>query len=710
MSLWSACAEDLKKQISKEAQNFLNDDAVFCRAHIEMLPESISFSFDWQKRFCAVGADKVMPIIEWWQKNVIDREKNSEFDITAYTVDLFGSAPSSEIVSSTKIVSLFSNERRYRIPIYQRPYSWGEREIGKLLDDIAQAMEQSDPLFIGSIQLSEPTPLYNGISRYDIIDGQQRLTSLWLLSILFDRKQSQHDPLWKGNHQNNILQTKVNRGEANEDLTRFLELISDDLEWKSDEKDESQNRNPYIRNANIIENWLSSIEGEELERLRGVLSKELRMVVIETKAGLSKTLQIFDTINTAGMDLSVADLFKIRYYEYLTSCKDEDTSAFDRISALYQLIELKNKEHSKSGLRTVSMQDILAIIQQLIAARYELGNHFHAMSSAKFFDHLFDMLLNIREHSGWNKVKITNIREDSDLLAPLQTDRITAIINEHFETVRLLSLSKNSTEEDLELGFMLRMIESTRYRQFTSSFTIFQLCVGDKAKAKVFLQRLVKICVCYSLRYKKKIYEARNYLYSSTQELCTGHCTELDKVLNFEAPNIQADNLKKYIEDLNVASNRTWKYLLCYILEYSAIKRAEKAFKREENAFNHELIRGIFERHTDIEHIQAYTPNDETRADREMWGDDINYLGNLVLLESDINRSISNKAFSDKKESYKKSEFFSVKELVEIPWDKEAYKTRHREKINEVISYLFESELSQGNQHEESNSEENTND
>lgn len=75
---------------------------------------------------------------------------------------------------------IFSSDFEYHIPGYQRPYAWTEEEAGILFDDLYEfyQTEPIDNYFLGSIVLiKEETD-----RRADVIDGQQRLTTL---SILF---------------------------------------------------------------------------------------------------------------------------------------------------------------------------------------------------------------------------------------------------------------------------------------------------------------------------------------------------------------------------------------------------------------------------------------------------------------------------------------------------------------------------------------------
>jgi len=80
------------------------------------------------------------------------------------------------IIDQGKLYSLgelLCNGLKFRIPIYQRNYAWGETEIKRLLFDIMENRE--DSYYLGTLVL------YKQDTFYDVIDGQQRLTTLYLL-------------------------------------------------------------------------------------------------------------------------------------------------------------------------------------------------------------------------------------------------------------------------------------------------------------------------------------------------------------------------------------------------------------------------------------------------------------------------------------------------------------------------------------------------
>ena len=92
--------------------------------------------------------------------------------------------PTSLVAHEQAISKIFSNDYVFRIPDYQRPYAWTPEQARDLLDDLTGFMKASGgdiedmpPYFLGSIVLikSELAP------DADVVDGQQRLTTLTVL-------------------------------------------------------------------------------------------------------------------------------------------------------------------------------------------------------------------------------------------------------------------------------------------------------------------------------------------------------------------------------------------------------------------------------------------------------------------------------------------------------------------------------------------------
>jgi uncharacterized protein with ParB-like and HNH nuclease domain len=91
--------------------------------------------------------------------------------------------------SQTEKIGSILNGNRFEIPKYQRKYSWTELEIRALWQDIEESMKDNMNHFIGTLSFKENKTV--GLSTdkiYEIIDGQQRITTLFiLLKVLIER-------------------------------------------------------------------------------------------------------------------------------------------------------------------------------------------------------------------------------------------------------------------------------------------------------------------------------------------------------------------------------------------------------------------------------------------------------------------------------------------------------------------------------------------
>ena len=82
------------------------------------------------------------------------------------------------------IKDLLGTDEEYVIPVYQRNYAWGEKEITQLIQDIADyvCVNKDQNYYIGTLVAFERNN--NGNTVYEIIDGQQRFTTLTILLFL----------------------------------------------------------------------------------------------------------------------------------------------------------------------------------------------------------------------------------------------------------------------------------------------------------------------------------------------------------------------------------------------------------------------------------------------------------------------------------------------------------------------------------------------
>ncbi|WP_081906834.1 MULTISPECIES: DUF262 domain-containing protein [Actinomycetes] len=93
------------------------------------------------------------------------------------------------------LLRLIEGSKQFQIPLYQRTYSWGPKELDRLWEDVHaltdqdEGSHQSGAHFFGSVVLApSPRAVAGGVQQWLVIDGQQRLTTIMLaLAALRDR-------------------------------------------------------------------------------------------------------------------------------------------------------------------------------------------------------------------------------------------------------------------------------------------------------------------------------------------------------------------------------------------------------------------------------------------------------------------------------------------------------------------------------------------
>ena len=232
-----------------------------------------------------------------------------------------------------------SKEARYVIPYYQRPYEWEwkDKQLKGLINTfINLSYEKSDDddeenqfkyvpddyVVFGTIQINQ-----NEKSKgYEIIDGQQRIVSFWILLTAIDDI--------CGTKAEGILSFEL----ENQISTKYQEQF--DKFWESKEK------NQYTDNYNAILCELKKIpDMAKLILLKDyILDRVLFSLMITSyEDDVDKTILLFNTLNTKGLDLGMKDNFKIKYFEFLkknlmkTYSGDRAKKIFDEINSAYEL-------------------------------------------------------------------------------------------------------------------------------------------------------------------------------------------------------------------------------------------------------------------------------------------------------------------------------------------------------------------------------------
>lgn len=581
---------------------------------------------------------------------------------------------------------ILENGTKYIIPIYQRTYSWTTEQIRKFLSDIFLSYWGSDgniieePMFIGTMQLTRKN---NVGDEQQIIDGQQRLTTfLILLKIL--KLEFPYSLELRAIHFN-WLETKVNNGAQQEDLNYLLSLTS--LAEPNDDL------NIYVKNACLIRSCFfelisdSQMESEnDLEErfnidafLKYMLSK-IYFVVIETHATLSKTLQIFNAINTTGLDLNGGDVFKLRMYEYLctkNNNQSEEIKAnyFKQISSLYEKIDANNKE---LGWVT-DIFGILEMYKYILVAKYDLPKALYFYEVNRFYEELFDELLNINRYDNFKSIKEKSLS--------LSLNEIENIIHSRFHWH--LIYKSVPTAEDACSWHFIWWSRYSRYHILPFLFT-YKFNTEDNFVSKLFefKRQLSKLFIIYSIRFQKlksEIYYT--FMYDVLNAIVHKSVNEVIHLINTKIGKVEDHKGWYDIVDIisgDITYNSKLKNIIC---------RLSALLEEEYTSKDILICDKLFGLPIDIEHIQSYhDSNGEKRNDIwNEWGDDINSIGNLMVLEQDKNRSISNNPYIVKVKVYPSSIYSIVRNQITDydEWNLEQCKLRKQKEVDKILKYLF---------------------
>ncbi len=231
----------------------------------------------------------------------------------------------------------------YQIPDYQRPYQWTEKNCTKLLDDLFSSYEyyKGSGYFCGSLVLIViNTDSETNAETYDIVDGQQRLSTFILLAkvlaTLYDKdlKPTSRELLEKSlgdidGEKRERLHFNAMGLNAKDDFVYALEHFNDSQASKN-----KNNKNNYLKNAICLKNYLKEKEIKDINDFIKWLY--FKVVFIKTTCpNVSMALRIFSVLNARGLPLHAIDVFKVELLKKLANKKDQEEFV-SRWSALHQ--------------------------------------------------------------------------------------------------------------------------------------------------------------------------------------------------------------------------------------------------------------------------------------------------------------------------------------------------------------------------------------
>ena len=240
----------------------------------------------------------------------------------------------------SKIIDILTETKRYIIPSYQRPYSWNDDHVIKFIEDIHESfIDERSEYFIGSLICID-----KGKEEYEVVDGQQRLTTLTLLlraieNLLQDQDQVYFKTLLQGRF---LLRDKHGKATGPRIKIRKKEtdlyenyILQGNKSFLPEEKKRTYTENLFINNSDLLSDYLiENLSEKELPDLSTYIVENIYVVFVKTE-NFASSYRLFNVLNTRGLSLSQADLLKNNIFEIL----EEKPNIQEKVESYWNEIE-----------------------------------------------------------------------------------------------------------------------------------------------------------------------------------------------------------------------------------------------------------------------------------------------------------------------------------------------------------------------------------
>lgn len=199
-----------------------------------------------------------------------------------------------ELVTELHIIgeanNIFDTDMEYTIPLYQRAYAWEDKQLVQLIEDIQDVAEDAN-YYIGSLIVSKQN------NKYEVVDGQQRLTSLFLLlnCLGVDVKPTL---------------TFACREKSNYTLRNIRELLTENRSKLDMDRIEAG----IQRGVRILSNELAKDDFDKESFMRKLAKVIVYRIEVPKNTDLNR---YFEIMNTRGEQLEQHDILKATLMSYL---------------------------------------------------------------------------------------------------------------------------------------------------------------------------------------------------------------------------------------------------------------------------------------------------------------------------------------------------------------------------------------------------------
>lgn len=565
-------------------------------------------------------------------------------------------------VDQKTIKDLFQDKNAdFLIPDYQRPYAWEEKECRTLWDDIftfaipnegRTEFDRDSEYFLGPIVTFE-----NG-KKMEVIDGQQRLTTLMLLLRAFyegfgnmqDKnaiatKQNIEKCLWKtsemGEPDKDMLKIDTEVASDN-DKYEFLEILRTGVAAPD-------KKSRYAENYRFFQKLIADFKNQYPTYFAYLPTRIMNnCILLPIEAESQDTaLRIFSTLNDRGKPLSDADIFKAQFYKYYSSLGERETF----ISRWRDLEELCDKIFRPSAGTGTPMDELFT--RYMYYVRAMMGNKSSTLEALRKFYEKDSYSLLKNSHTFEDLITLAHFWED---VSNQDKDRFSA------QVLRRL--------------FVLNYAPNSMWTYFVSVYFMYskdQNDLLDNDDFCKFLDKIVGFIWTYAVT-NPGVYALRTPIFAEMVNIVNS------RPVTFGEYRISYDSVYTAFSNFRFNNGRP---ITKAMLAWRAMQDDEQELLSLETVF-------------EIEHIYARNRQENESSLKNTAN--LEALGNKSLLEKRINIRASDYRFEDKIKYYQgtrsqKKDGTKIHELIKLSTEMTDFTETDIEKRSHDIMDSFMSYL-----------------
>lgn len=522
------------------------------------------------------------------------------------------------------------------VPDYQREFVWeSRREVERLLSDVIEAYNTNPnkEYFIGT------TVVYNNNGRYELIDGQQRTTTLFLILCAF------RNLFAKRSIPHNVIDSLICDYTYGPDKKQIL-LFHLELQYEeatnlltdiAEEKDKhksilSPSGKRLVEAYEYIYNQLASLEEHDLNNLLVYILYKLKFIQISTQ-DINDALKIFETINDRGTGLNPMDLLKNLIFRQVN--REQFAEIKSRWKQLVSILEEANEKP-------------LRFLRYFIMSNYPAVKHHGILAKDT-------NILREDEIYNWMSNKdnrlLTKFDKKPAAFVDILIENAKAFVNfsrgldvhgnQNVYLTNIIAIGGNSFRQHIILLLGARKYNPEMFNLLAKNIENYLfVSLVSREQAKVFEKAFAEWCI--ALKGVK-----------SKEDL-------IDFVKDYMTPAVDKKRVEFKDRFRSLSQNDIQMYRLRYILA--------RISQYVDNTYNGVKSLTTIDNYApngiEIEHILPKTClSEEIRSSFEDYDRAVSMLGNLTILGQPMNSSVKNKPYSEKVIEYGKSSFVLTRSL-----------------------------------------------